>query len=140
MNTYKEMKTALKSTRENIKYFTKEFYEIFVEAYRTSIENKINGKDDYYEKDYISLNHCYDKVYKSDFYTKNGPAYCQFLEVFYDKTNLPKYRIEFFRNDYSYSTPVHRMEIYLEDDNIAKRYVDTIRKEQNMDYVDISKI
>lgn len=85
MKTYKEMKADLKSAGESTKYFTKDFYNTFIEEYRTVVQNIINGivADEYV------------KTKESDFYNKSSGSYCVFLEFFYGDENLQKFRITY---------------------------------------------
>lgn len=81
MTFYQEIKAELKTKRESIKYFTKQFFLDYLEAKRLFTENYKRGIDNTYKIDNVVLTHEYDKVYTSKFYQENGGAYCVFLEI-----------------------------------------------------------
>lgn len=78
---YNAIKTELKNRKESTKHFTKAFYN----DYKQSVEKRLHeietGKNNYYYRDNILLNHAYDNIYKSKFYNENTCAYCVFLEI-----------------------------------------------------------
>lgn len=78
---YQEIKAELKTKRESIKYFTKQFFIDYMEAKKQVTENYKRGIDNTYKIDNVVLTHEYDKVYTSKFYQENGGAYCVFLEI-----------------------------------------------------------
>lgn len=80
---YSIIKQELKTRCRNIRYFNRDFFNTFTAAAKANRENRKSGIDDSYIKDgYITLYHCYDSVYSSDFYNKNSCAYCEFLSVY----------------------------------------------------------
>ena len=81
MTRFQKIKSAIKAQNESTKYFNKTFLETFENARETMARNIEKGVDDSYENNGILLYHSYDKVYASDFYNKNGCAYCIFLEI-----------------------------------------------------------
>lgn len=81
MTLYQEIKAEIKTRRENIKHFTKQFLLDYMEAKKLFTENYKRGIDNSYKIDHVVLTHEYDKVYTSKFYQENGGAYCVFLEI-----------------------------------------------------------
>ena len=81
---YNEIKNELKKRRENTKYFNREFFNKWIQAIQENEKNIKDGINDSYKSGYITLYHCYDEIYKSDFYNKNGGCYCEFLAVVMD--------------------------------------------------------
>lgn len=81
MTFYQEIKAELKTKRESIKYFTKQFFLDYLEAKKLFTENYKRGIDNTYKIDHVIYTHEYDKVYSSKFYQENGGAYCAFLEI-----------------------------------------------------------
>lgn len=84
MTLYQQIKAELSAKRESTRYFNKQFFLDFMAAKRAFIANQENGIDNTYQSGYITLTHEYDKIYASDFYRKNGGAYCVFLEIMND--------------------------------------------------------
>jgi len=82
---YEIIKAELKKRRENIRYFTKEFYTTFKECYIAGL--KARYMDTYKKYLYKNENEnffrytYYNPVYESDFYKKNSCAYCEFLTL-----------------------------------------------------------
>lgn len=81
--TYEEIKFELTKKCSDITFFTKDFYDTFVEAKKMTLEAEARDEEVLYKKDGIWLNRCFDKVYESRFYKENSCAYCIFLEVYY---------------------------------------------------------
>lgn len=93
--TYNEIKEALKKQRENVKYFTSDFYATFQRETRDSLNNFFNNGE---------FKPLYE-TQKSDFYIKNGPAYCIMLELINDSKNT--YKIDYINeNDAPFFTEV----------------------------------
>lgn len=84
MTLYQQIKAELSAERESIKYFNKQFLTDYIEAKRAFIANRKNDIDNTYELDNVTYTHEFDKIYASDFYRKNGGAYCVFLEIMND--------------------------------------------------------
>ena len=82
-DVYLEIKEELKRRRENVKYFSRAWFEMFLKCRRKNAENRENGIDDSYYTDsgLVRLVHSYDPVYASDFYMKNSGCYCEFLSL-----------------------------------------------------------
>lgn len=131
MKEYKVIKQELKARRNNINYFTPEFYNDFVTAYRTATNAVIDGIETHYRKDGIILNRCYDSVYNSRFYQDNSGTYCEFLSVFYG--NLKAFVFSFYRN----GEKIRTCEYYHEDAETAKKYADAIKAEYKADFVEV---
>ncbi len=81
MTLYQQIKTELSARRENTRYFNKQFLLDYLEAEKQYRVNRKNGIDNTYELDNVTYTREYDKIYTSDFYRKNGGAYCVFLEI-----------------------------------------------------------
>lgn len=81
---YNEIKNELKKRRENVKYFNRDFFNKWIEAVQENEKNIKAGKNDSYKNGCITLYHCYDEIYKSNFYNKNSGCYCEFLAVALD--------------------------------------------------------
>ena len=81
---FQDIKSILKKQGYNTKYFSLSFFYDFVTAQKTREYNLQNNIDDSYYNNNILLFHCYDPIYNSKFYNKNGGSYCHFLSVFYD--------------------------------------------------------
>jgi hypothetical protein len=64
MLKFTEVKTELKKRYSNTKYFNKAFLDAFIKCYKIS--------------DYTA-------IFNTKFYSLNGPAYCNFLELFNSK-------------------------------------------------------
>ena len=89
--TFREYKDEMIRRGINCKHFTKKFFLAYSEAVKAARANAENGINDTYTgrvwldpvtlSNPIILRHSYDAVYNSDFYIRNGAAYCQFLEV-----------------------------------------------------------
>lgn len=79
--TYEQIKAELSRRRNRITHFTRKFYQEFCAAQRAAKHTAENGIDLHYWKDGVYLNHAYDPVYESNFYRKNGGAYCEFLSI-----------------------------------------------------------
>ena len=71
---YSDIKNILKVQGYNTKYFTYNFFRMFVCSWRKREENIKNN---------ILLFHCYDPVYDSKFYNLNSCTYCEFLSIFH---------------------------------------------------------
>lgn len=84
MTFYQQIKAELSAKRENTKYFNKQFLTDYIEAKRAFIANRKNGIDNTYQLENVTYTHEFDKVYSSEFYRKNGGAYCAFLEIMTD--------------------------------------------------------
>lgn len=78
---YSDIKRVL-SQESNTRYFTFEFFQNFVAAYKQGCDNLKNNIDDSYYNNNVLLFHCYDLVYQSKFYSKNSGSYCEFLSIF----------------------------------------------------------
>ena len=81
MPDYTTIKHAIARNCDSTKYFTKSFYDTFRNAIATIKRNRELGIDDYYYDGNILTMHAYDDVRKTQFYRKNGTAYCVFLEI-----------------------------------------------------------
>lgn len=81
MTLYQQIKAELSAKRENTRYFNKQFLLDYLEAEKQYRVNRKNGIDNTYQVGNISYTREYDKIYTSDFYRKNGGAYCVFLEI-----------------------------------------------------------
>lgn len=81
MTLYQQIKAELSARRENIRYFNKQFLLDYLEAEKQYKVNRKNGIDNTYQVGNIRYTREYDKIYASDFYRKNGGAYCVFLEI-----------------------------------------------------------
>lgn len=81
MTLYQQIKAELSARRENTRYFNKQFLLDYMEAEKQFKANRKNGIDNTYQDGNIWYTHEYDKIYTSDFYRKNGGAYCVFLEI-----------------------------------------------------------
>ena len=78
MTEYRTVKNALASRRSNIKYFSKKFYDLYIECREEVKKNLGHGLDP------ETARKSYRPVQESDFYNKNGSAYCEFLEIMYE--------------------------------------------------------
>ena len=67
MITYQEARQELKKTNKSLKYFTQDFYNLYVHEHLNGFKN----------------------IFTTDFYNKNSTAYCEFLSIFTD--HLPTY-------------------------------------------------
>lgn len=86
---YNDIKKLILKHSESARYFTPEFYAIYLNAINKSLFNRINNIDDTYKDGNITKKHSFDNVYSSDFYNLNGTAYCIFLEIMNDiKTSI----------------------------------------------------
>lgn len=81
MTLYQQIKAELSAKRENIRYFNKQFLLDYLEAEKQYRANQKNKIDNTYQVGNIRYTREYDKIYTSDFYRKNGGAYCVFLEI-----------------------------------------------------------
>lgn len=102
MITYEALKEKLAEEGEQYtKFFTKEFWETYLEEKQKSFENFVSCGE------YLKLT----KSEASDFYVKNGYAWCRMLEFIYE--SLPKWRIDFIEGEYpTYSTVERRYEYF----------------------------
>lgn len=85
---YTAVKVELAKSAGNTKHFTKAFFKAFADAKAKRAKTIENGEADadmyvIRPEAPICLYHSFDEVYNSDFYTKNGSAYCVFLEIIY---------------------------------------------------------
>lgn len=80
---YQDIKRILSIQGNNTRYFTFEFFQDFITAYKTRCQNLQNNIDDSYYNNNVLLFHCYDSIYKSKFYNKNVGSYCEFLSIFH---------------------------------------------------------
>lgn len=78
---YTKVKNELKRVCSSTKYFTKEFFKLYMNALDIGRKLDKSGQDDAYIKDGIIYRHRFDKIYNTDFYNKNGCAYCEFLAI-----------------------------------------------------------
>lgn len=78
---YKAIKTELQRRRNDTRYFTRDFYKLFLACQATRTAAAKNGSPDRYEKGNVILYHSFDPVYNSRFYQNNGGCYCEFLSV-----------------------------------------------------------
>lgn len=108
MKTYKEMKAELKTVMKDIRYFNEEFYAAFVEDYRKSIQNNIDGIDA--EE--------FRETKQTDFYNKNSGAYCVFLELFYSGWNLQEFCCSYYTD--AWKNCVKHICRYAENEEIMK--------------------
>lgn len=83
---YQRIKTELSLRHCSPRYFNRAFLSAFLSAYETNRKNRENGIDDSYTVGHVTLYHAWDEIYKTDFYSKNSSAYCEFLEIFYTET------------------------------------------------------
>lgn len=81
MTLYQQIKAELSAKRENTRYFNKQFLLDYLEAEKQYRANRKNGIDNTYQVGNIRYTREYDKIYTSEFYRKNGGAYCVFLEI-----------------------------------------------------------
>lgn len=81
MTIYQEWKNRLVNAGINTKYFNKAFLTTYLNAYSTISRNIKNGVEDRTEWNGITVYTAYIPVYETDFYNKNGGAYCRFLEL-----------------------------------------------------------
>ena len=81
MTLYQQIKAELSAKRENTRYFNKQFLLDYLEAEKQYRVNRKNGIDNTYQVGNIRYTREYDKIYTSNFYRKNGGAYCVFLEI-----------------------------------------------------------
>lgn len=85
---YTAVKTELQKRTESTKHFTRTFFKTYADAKakRAKVIESGEADADMYvirPEAPICLYHSFDEVYNSDFYTKNGSAYCVFLEIIY---------------------------------------------------------
>ena len=83
---YLIIKNELKNRRENIKYFNRAFFKMYLQVIQAR-ENHIKAGTldaQRYTDGLVIKYRYYNPVYNSNFYIKNGPAYCEFLAVFLD--------------------------------------------------------
>ena len=80
---YSDIKRVLSIQGNNTRYFTFEFFQNFVTAYKQRCNNLKNNIDDSYYNNNVLLFHCYDSIYQSKFYNKNSGSYCEFLSIFH---------------------------------------------------------
>lgn len=69
---YAILRRALAGRVSSLRYFTREFLLIFEEDYITAVREKSTS--------YVLA---YERTHATDFYNKNGTAYCEFLSLFY---------------------------------------------------------
>ena len=83
---FKTCKDELNRRRENTKYFNMKFFEKYLEYEKliVAFEHQDVGLDVLHK--YLNKN-----IFTDDFYNRNGPCYCCFLEIAY------KYRNDFRR-------------------------------------------
>lgn len=83
MKDYKTIKAILKANRESTRYFTKDFYNTYLQVIESVNRAAEQGIDpEYYQNaDGVTVSHAWDPVYNTDFYNRNSCAYCQFLEI-----------------------------------------------------------
>ena len=127
MKSYKEIKELLSKRVKTTKYFTNEFYNIFLMDYRTGIESVINGSDQ----------PTWTTVFETDFYNNHSCEYCEFLCVFYE--SLPHYRIDYFTQG-SGCFPVKRSYFDFENEGIARKYMQSAIKGTEFTSVEIMKV
>ena len=78
---YNRIKAELTRRGENTRYFTRKFLITYLAALETIRENAEAGIDDGYYDCGIWTRHAWDEVRSTDFYLKDGGAYCVFLEI-----------------------------------------------------------
>lgn len=84
---YEKIKEELKKRRENTRYFTKKFYNTFLDCMTLSLNFDATGETEKYkykipEENFYRFRY-FDPVYKSDFYNKNSGCYCEFLSIYH---------------------------------------------------------
>lgn len=120
MLNYKEICRVMKSNLEHVKlkYFTKEFYETFCEAWKT--------------KDWTP-------VFSTDFYIKEGFSYCVFLEVF--SASLPKWKLSFAKLDHGYPISLGHTYIHEDTEDAARTLgLEMLKSYQGADHLDVTKV
>jgi len=85
MSEYKKIKDELTRRHEKTTHFTRRFFDDFNTATKNRAYAIKEGIDESYKRGYITLFHSYDPIYASDFYNRNGGAYCAFLEIINSK-------------------------------------------------------
>lgn len=117
MNKYKDIKNALKKQGCNVKYFTPDFYNNFLNDRKHSFESFISGNG--WAK--------YSKTENSDFYNKNGSSYCVFLEIY--NSTLQRFRVDFFNGSFSSGWDLmERQYINFETDEQCKKWAKAYNK------------
>lgn len=81
MTLYQIFRHRLVTDGYNTRYFTKDFYDKFVIANWEITNNIRNGRNDFTEWNGITVHAPYIPIFGTDFYNKNGGAYCHFLEI-----------------------------------------------------------
>lgn len=81
MTLYQVLRHRLVTDGYNTRYFTREFYDIYVRANWKVTNNCRNGIVDFVEWNGITVHAPYIPVYGTNFYNKNGNTYCHFLEI-----------------------------------------------------------
>lgn len=71
-------KQALENAGYKPRYFTRKFLLAYIDANKRRAENIANGV----YIDYAAPDYEYRDIMRTDFYTKNGGAYCKFIELY----------------------------------------------------------
>ena len=97
MIDFETAKKELKQQRESVAGFTKQFFQDYLEYRKTGNT---------------------EKIFASDFYQKNGGAYCVFLEIYY--AHLQNFHFEFFGGKHAPYELIAREHSRFENEEVAK--------------------
>ena len=119
MLDYTAMRAALKASPENVKleHFTKAFYKIFCEAWRTKN---------------------WTPVFLTDFYNKEGYSYCVFLEVF--SASLSTWRLTFIKMVNGYPIDIGRTYVNEDTEDLARELGAEMMKIYGADRLEVIKV
>lgn len=119
MLDYKTMRDKLKASREkiNLRYFTKEFYSIFCEAFKS--QN-------------------WEPVFSTDFYNMDGGSYCAFLEVLNE--SLPRWKLTFGKyGDFHWPIEITSIYTRAETEEDAREFGRNMLERYGADYVEATR-
>lgn len=117
MLNYEKVKEELhKENKALTKFFTREFYEKYLEEKQKSFQNYIKTGE------WLTL----EESEQSDFYTKNGYAWCRMLEIICE--HLPKWRIDFIEGEHPNYNTVERRYQYFETKEMALQWAKAYKK------------
>lgn len=74
----------------SLKYFNRDFLNAYIKAYNERKRNIENGTAVLFDENGIVTLPEYKDVHKTDFYIKNGTAYCAFCEAWAEWQELKK--------------------------------------------------
>lgn len=81
MTLYQIIKHRLVTDGYNTRYFTRDFYDLFVRAEWKVCNNIRNEINDFIDLNGVIVHEPYLPILETDFYRLNGGTYCHFLEI-----------------------------------------------------------